>query len=87
MRGFFDSQKLCGTCLRASTAVDSQNAIKWALHCLTIMAGYPVRHTPVFEELSPPQHDVTEGFISLAQARSDYHALSCIGVSRNLWVF
>jgi len=47
------------------------NASKRALHCLTVTAGYPVRHTPVYEhgleKSSPPKHDVTEGFMALAE--------------------
>jgi hypothetical protein len=43
------------------------NASKRALHCLTVTAGYPVRHTPVIRELPPPKHNVTEGFMALVK--------------------
>jgi len=44
-----------------------------------------VRHTPVYmRQLSLPKHDVTEGFMALGKTRSDYLALVCMGVARNL---
>jgi hypothetical protein len=44
-----------------------------------------VRHTPGDGEWSPPEHDVTEGFIALARARSDYLALDLHASSSQLW--
>jgi len=44
-RSFFHSYILCGTCT-VSARQSIVNASKRALHCLTVMAGYPVWHTP-----------------------------------------
>jgi len=52
--------------LHSSARQSLVNVIKRALHCLTVMAGHPVRHTPVSGEMSLPKHDVTEGFLALA---------------------
>jgi len=64
--------------LHSSARQSLVNASKWALHSLTIMAGYPVRHTPVSGEMSLPKHDVTEGFLALALVRSNHLVLICM---------
>jgi len=70
--------------LHSSARQSLVNASKWALQCLTVKAGYPVRHTPVSGEISLPKHDVTEGFLTLVSARSKHSALICIGLDCNI---
>jgi hypothetical protein len=73
---FFHSWILCGTCLCQAQQL-IVNASKRALHCLTITAGSPVRHTPVSENCLLPKHDVTERFMALAETQK---RLPCISL-------
>jgi len=56
------------------------DASKWALHCQSVMSGYPVRLPPVSGEMSLPKHVVTEGFLALALVRSIHLALICMSL-------
>ena len=48
------------------------------------MSGIKARHTPALGELSLPKHDVTEGFLTLALARSKHLALICLSLDCNI---